>query len=380
MADKIVDSVIIGGGLLGCATAYYLARAGAGTVLLVERGRIGGEASAATAGGLGVQNKPPTLVSATHASLGIWSQLSQELGEDVGYRRSGGLNIACDETDFAQLQRVVARQQAAGANITLLSSGEACSLVPTLSRNIVGAAYCPDDSFAAPSVAAVAYGDAARRLGVEIWQEVEVRGLTRVYDHFLVNTMRGRVLAARLVNAAGAWTRAIAAMLQTSLPLTPMVGQRIILGGEGMDLPHLINHVRDNLSIKQDQSNAIMIGGGWLGKGNLTTRGKQTIPRNVTANLELAGCVLPQLAGRSPRSITLGWDAYTPDRLPLCGHLPGVPNAYVIHGSRRGYSLGPYLGQALATIIANDDIPDLARDFLPSRTHPPGVQIHTHLK
>lgn len=380
MADKIVDSVIIGGGLLGCATAYYLARAGSGSILLVERGRIGGEASAATAGGLGVQNKPPTLVSATLASLRIWSQLSQELGDDVGYRRSGGLNVACDETDFAQLQRVVVRQQAAGANITLLSSAEACSLTPTLSRNIGGAAYCPDDSFAAPSVAAGAYGDAARRLGVEMWQEVEVRGLAKVGGHFRVDTRRGRVLATRLVNATGAWSHAVATMLQTSLPLTPMVGQRIVLGGEGMDLPHLINHVRDNLSIKQDQSNAVMIGGGWLGKGNLTTREKQTIPRNVTANLELAGRVLPQLAGRSPRSVTLGWDAYTPDRLPLCGHWPGVPNAYVVHGSRRGYSLGPYLGQSIAAIIANDDIPELARDFLPSRTHPPDVQIHTQLK
>lgn len=363
MRAKQVETVIIGGGLLGCATAYYLARAGGGTVLIIERGRIGGEASTATAGGLGVQNKPPVLVPTMLVSLRLWDTLGEELDADVGYRRIGGLNIAGDDADLAHLETTMARQRAAGAEIGRLSPAESCRVEPGLSPAISGAAFCPDDSLATPALAVGAYADAARRLGVEIWPGTSVDRLSGTASHFLLETARGRIVAARLVNVAGAWANTIAGMLGSTLPIVPIVGQRLIVDASGISVRHLINHVRDTLSLKQHREDAIMIGGGWLGTGDLATGRKQTIEENVAANLALAAQILPRLATADPPRVTLGWDAATPDRLPLCGPWPGIANGFVVHGSRRGYSLGPYLGLAAAGIIAGDRPPDGAAAF-----------------
>lgn len=182
----------------------------------------------------------------------------------------------------------------------------------------------------------------------------------------------------RVVNAAGAWAQEVQRMLGSYLPIDAIVGQRLVVQATSVLMPYLINHVWDDLSLKEHENGRIMVGGGWLGTGDLSTAKKNAIRENIIGNLSLANQVIPALHDVRLLHVQLGWDASTPDRLPLCGPVAGVENAFILHGSRRGYSLGPLLAKGMADIIVGEAPTESVRAFDPSRlmgpsptTHPP---------
>jgi glycine/D-amino acid oxidase-like deaminating enzyme len=200
------DVAVIGGGIVGVSAAYELARRGVSVVLL-EKGVIGGEQSGRNWGWVRQQNRDLYELPLAMESLKRWSELSDEVGDDIGFRRAGILYGSQSEADIARWEAWLGKARALGFSSQLPSAHEMSARLPTSRAKWVGGLWSATDGRAEPSRAAPAIARAAQRLGARIHQTCAVRSLdmsaARVSG---VWTERGRIAAGRVVLAGGAWS------------------------------------------------------------------------------------------------------------------------------------------------------------------------------
>ena len=156
------DVLIIGGGILGCAAAYYLARQGV-SVIVADKGSLAGEATGASTAGLTLQNRSPSRLPFYEAAAQHWPSLGDELGADLGYIQCGSLTVAHTADEFERLRAEVASLQTLGLEVECISQGEANSMTPWIAEDIAGVGYCPLDGFVEPDAPPKAFIDAAGR-------------------------------------------------------------------------------------------------------------------------------------------------------------------------------------------------------------------------
>ncbi len=250
------DVAVLGGGLIGCATARLLARARL-RVALFERGRIGGEASGAAAGMLGVQGE-----SADEAALrlGLASRalypalldaLADETGERVEFWRQGTLGVAFTPVDTAQLERRLAMLAAAGAPAEALSVRRLRTLEPELSHGARGGALFPLDGRLDPAALTAVLARAAVAAGCTLYAGEEVRSVVVERGAVAgVVTASRRVACSAAVNAMGAWAGRVRGM--TPLPVQPVRGQIAVLQAARPPLRHALRTVRGYAVARRD--------------------------------------------------------------------------------------------------------------------------------
>lgn len=344
---------IIGGGIMGCSTAYYLSRMGK-RVAVVEKGQPGGEASTANTGSMAVQNKEPGSVGLTLKSLSLWEGLADELGCDVGFEMRGGYRLAFSEQDLEKLQRDVAEQNRLGVPVEIVPQSTLRKELPSLSHRVLAAGYCPRDSKADPLAASAALYRGAQRLGTVFLPSTRVTGIDVLADsHFLVKTPAGDVRASIIVNAANVWAGQIAAMVGCSLPVTMEIQMAMITNGGPRIFPHVLTAVRGNLTLKQEfPSGRVIIGGGWNGTGDYVTGVKRVHFDNLVGNLRTATEAIPALGNRA---VVRAWACYegrSPDRLLMIGPLPSPKGFYVQCCAKGGFTLAPIVGLSMAEWLA----------------------------
>ncbi|MGA2991654.1 MAG: FAD-dependent oxidoreductase, partial [Candidatus Korobacteraceae bacterium] len=159
---ETADVVVIGGGVIGGACAYNLARAGL-SVTLLEKNEIASAASGGSAGGVRQQNRAVPELPLAMAANPIWKTLEQELDADLEYRRVGHLNLAEREDQLPALEASVKRQQAKGLDIQMVCGRELRDLVPAAAPGMIAGSYTPGDGFANPILVTRAFAAAARR-------------------------------------------------------------------------------------------------------------------------------------------------------------------------------------------------------------------------
>ena len=166
--------VVIGGGIMGCATAYELAKKGQ-SVILLEKGFVGAEASGRNGGGVRQQKRDPAELPLAMASVKIWQGLRDELDWELEYRQGGNIHILGNPDRYDFFIDQLRSSQEAGLNVRLLSPEETRKLLPILRKDLdlLGATYCPSDGNANPLFVCKAYAKAAQKLGVEIKKHTE---------------------------------------------------------------------------------------------------------------------------------------------------------------------------------------------------------------
>ncbi|MBA3518154.1 MAG: FAD-binding oxidoreductase, partial [Rhizobiales bacterium] len=224
------DAIVIGGGLAGCATAYYLAKDGV-SVTLLERGDLNSLASGSNAGSLHAQIPHDPFVQNGEAwtrsfapaigllrrSVEMWRGLSDELGVDLDVALNGGLLVAACEREMRDVERKAAFERAAGLEVEIWDRAELRKRAPYLSERMVGGAFCPGEGKANPLAAAPAFAAAARRHGAAILRGAEVKAIVAEARGFRLETTHGPMQARRVVNAAGSEAGRIAAMIGLKL-------------------------------------------------------------------------------------------------------------------------------------------------------------------
>ena len=356
------DAVVVGGGAIGLACAWRLARRGL-SVLVAERDHLGAGASGVAAGMLAPVTEAEfgeqALLRANLASAASWPGFAAELAEVTGlstsYRQSGALVVAADRDDAEELRRLHAFQRSLGLDAEWLAPREARRLEPGLSPRIGGAIHAPQDHQVDPAALLRVLGDAAMRAGAEIAAGVEV-----VAAEPGAVTLAGgtRVEAAHVVLAAGCWSGALAAV-----PVRPVKGQLLrcrIRGAERL-CERLIRTPRCYVVDRGD--GRVVIGATVEERGFDTT----VTAEGVFRLLEAAREALPDVEELAFEGAAAGLRPGTPDNLPLVGPSEAEGLVLATGHYRNGVLLAPLTADAVAAAVCGGDPPAEAAALSPAR-------------
>lgn len=221
---RSVDVAIIGGGIVGCSAAYFLARRGM-SVALFEKGRVAGEQSGRNWGWVRQQGRSPVELPLMMQSLQLWKDLPSELDEDVGFRQGGSLYLAEDEAQLAGLGAWLEVARDHGLDTRLLKRHELRGILECTGDPWAGALYTASDGRAEPNRAAAAIARGARRAGAHVRSQCAVRGVERAAGRVqAVVTEHGVVAAQAVVCAGGVWTRLLCGSLGITVPQLAVLG------------------------------------------------------------------------------------------------------------------------------------------------------------
>ena len=223
------DAVVIGGGLIGTASAYYLAKMGL-TVELVERRDIASETSSGCADALALQTKAPgPKLTLARESVRLYSGLSEELDYDLEFRNEGAMIAAMNEDELEYVSSLVGKLGAAGVPVEILDTRDAREIQPALTPKVLAASYCSLDCHINPLRVSAGFVVGAERLGVRVRRGTEVTGLVLESGRIAgVETSQGRIDTPIVVNAAGVWSPVIARMAGIELSVIPRKGQILV--------------------------------------------------------------------------------------------------------------------------------------------------------
>lgn len=372
------EVLIIGGGLLGCAAAWHLARAGLAPRLIEARG-INAGASGQNAGSLhfqierrflepGASGQGAQIVRLNTLAIEEWAGLEEELSRPLDIHMHGGLMLAEDEADLALLASKVARENELGLPTQLLSGTEARGLVPRLAPHICGAAWLAREGHANPRILADAFADAARSEGAVIETQSRLLDLRRDGESWQATIEHsGRIVTARarhVILATGHWAARVAARMGLNIPLYLAPLMMSVTDRTAPFLPYLIQHVGKRLSMKQTDDGNMVIGGGWASAPQKMADGlpdldapPYLVPDNLRANLEVAAGVMPCLRARSLIRSWTGMTCVSADQLPIVGEVPAAPGLFVAAGGSM-FTLGPLLARMLARSIIERAMPE----------------------
>jgi len=381
------DVVIIGGGIIGCAAAYFLAKR-THNVVLLERKGIGSEASGANYGMVWEQPRQPgyDLVMARR-SLELYNRLVNEVFDiDIEYEKKGGMTVFFTELERKAAEVVLHSRQNQGIPLQLLDTSKARELEPALSEEIVGAFYCPEDTQLNPMLTTMAFARAAQRKGAAIYTGTEVHSI-KVSNQSVssVVTNGGEIKTEVVINAAGSWASQIGEMVGLKIPVYPNKLQSFVTE----QIPHLLSRVIMGTQIAKDSTFEEAVQGfsytrdssaGELSteepshQGTLVDNSMMFVKPTVSGNIvcgttfEFVGYDrstsyerLSLIAAMAKRAVPAlkniqvirswaGFDPWTVDGVPIVGETE-VKGFIVAAGHGTAMSHAPATGEALADLI-----------------------------
>lgn len=356
------DVVVIGGGIVGCACAYYLSREGV-RVCLVEKGTIASGTSRAGQSHIVLWEEPDINLQLEKASRDLYEELSEELPFDIEYRRTGSMAIVENPADWEAFARTVRSLQARGLNCQLLQNDDLIRLEPNLAPDLAGGAFFPEDAQVNPILTTLALAQAARERGADIRLFTEVTGIA-LSDHRVaaVETTAGRIPTARVVDAAGVWSAAIGKMVGVDIPVIPRRGHiivtepvpenlihcKIILAAGYMQTLGATTGVALSANIQQTRSGNLLLGSSRDFAGFDRSVNPAVIQAQAARNLRF----LPALADIHVIRTYAGLRPYSPDLVPIIGEADSVKGFYIATGHEgAGITMGPITGKLISEII-----------------------------
>ena len=340
------DIAVIGGGIMGCATALRMAEGGMRATVL-DKGDLGQGASGVNAGTLSLQIKRVKLMPYALKGHHEW----KAMGDAVGFRKTGGYTLAFTERESELLHERQTLKAEAGAPIEFVSNNHIRNAEPNLTQKVISASYCPEDGYANSSLTGQYYRGRLRDQGIPYRERCPVTAIAQDGTGFALDTPQGEITASRILLATGAWLKPTAAMLDVDLPVNARINTVSVTERLKPLTSTVIGHATGLLTMKQKTNGTVLIGGGWQGRGTPQEGRGQVTAGSLQPNLALAQFALPALANaRIMRSWT-GFEANVPDFYPLAGALPGVEGAFVLGCVRGGYTIGPYISKLMGDFI-----------------------------
>ncbi|MGI9419605.1 MAG: FAD-dependent oxidoreductase [Geminicoccaceae bacterium] len=354
--------VVIGGGVVGACLAHELAARGQ-DVLVVERDDVNLQASGANAGSLHVQLLSFDFGAKAEAgggpaaatlplgpwSVSLWQELAELCGKDFEIRITGGLMVAESEAGLKFLREKAALERRHGLEAEILDRHELRDLAPALADTLIGAEYSPREGKINPLVATYSVMQRAERLGARLLRSTDVTALEQVGTGWRIQTNRGTIRAARVINAAGPWARQIGAMAGLEVPVYSAPLQMIVTDRAPPLVEQLVAHADRHLSLKQLASGGVVIGGAWTARYSEHQNMNVTIRESVEGNLWIANRVLPQLAGLHVLRSWAGMNVNI-DGAPIIGEVPAAPGFFNAVTSN-GYTLAPAIARLTADLV-----------------------------
>jgi sarcosine oxidase subunit beta len=360
------DVIVIGAGIVGTSTAYYLARAGVDVMLIDRRHpNAGGTASQASAGGVRQQGRAPVEMPLAIYSINLWDSLEHELEADLHYRRDGMTVVTDDESLIPTLEQRVEQEQSLGLGVRMVRGAELHDLIAGLSPRILAGSYCPTDGHADPLSTINALVVAARRLGARTRWPCPAENLVIENGRVTaVKTAGGNLGCRHVVLAAGYWSRSLAAAAGIDLPFVDCPLQMMVTVRQPHVLGQVLGWVNHGISLKQVPSGGFVIGGGWPGKGDPRTYRTQLLPGSMAKSAETTVSLYPSLAGIPIVRAWLGIEAFCKDEMQIVGPVASVDGLILAAGfSGHGFAIGPGIGSLIAQYLTTGQWPDMLKPF-----------------
>jgi glycine oxidase len=365
------DAIIVGGGVIGCSIALKLAEAGL-KVAVIERGRVGCEASRAAAGMLAAQSEATgvgpffDLCLRSRAMYREFAaQLTDASGIDVEYKDEGMLFVEVEGEDVNESMRWASWQAEAGLPLQRLSGSAIRELEPGVTESATGAIFIPDDHQVENRRQMDALEVAIERAGVELMERKAATGLMIDRERVCgVACGDERFAAGTVVVAAGSWTSALLEPVGLNVEVIPARGQMIAVGGRTCPIKRVIHSRKVYVVPRRD--GRILIG------ATLEYAGfqKSVTVDGIHSLLGAATEVVPDLKNFEIIESWAGLRPDTADHLPVIGPT-GVENLSLATGHfRSGILLAPITAQLVAEVILNGSVPDELTPFGVERFRP----------
>jgi len=371
--------VVVGGGIVGLASAHALAERGA-EVVVCEKGSLGDGSTSRSLGGIRTQFSTAVNVELSLASLPVWESFEEEFGVDIAHRQTGYLFLARTEESADQLEQQVAMQREHGADTRLLDPSECVEICDGVKPSAVTrGTYNPRDGFADPYLALQGYADAVREQGVDI------RTKTAVTDIHLENgevagvevegpdtPSGGAIDADVVVNAAGPWASNIAALAGLEIPVEPHRRQALVVDPE-TPVPEsdpLTIDFETGSHFRPEREGAAIVGGYFAEQPENADPDRYSEGYDVEWAMECLerASVYCTYFGEETQ-LKRGWAglyAVTPDHHPILEEsIPGFVQAVGFSG--HGFQHAPATGKVVAELALDGeastvDISDLSSD------------------
>jgi sarcosine oxidase subunit beta len=352
MKDK-ADVVIIGGGVTGCGTAYNLAKKGVTDVVLLERNFLCYGATGRCGGGIRQQFTTEANIKLAMESVRLFEGLSQELGIDIEYDQ-GGYLIITYEDEVDQFKKNVKLQNKMGLKSKFITPEEAREIVPLLNiEPIAGATFCQTDGHANPFKVVQGYARKAEEMGVEINKFTEVIGIETEDDQITaVETNKGTIKTDTVVNAAGAYSRNIAAMLGIDIPNKPYRHEILVTESVEHVLDPMIISFKTGIYFSQQKCGAI-IGG----IGDPDEPSSYNISGGLLFLKRMARTMMELVPAFGHLNVLRQWAGLydvTPDAQPILGWTDGVEGLCQANGySGHGFMIAPKATELISELIVD---------------------------
>ncbi|MBT5629928.1 MAG: FAD-dependent oxidoreductase, partial [Oceanospirillaceae bacterium] len=364
------EIVVIGGGIIGCSTAYHLAKEHKVDVLLLERGNLTCGTTFHAAGLVGQLRSSASITQLLKYSVDLYNCLEQETGLATGWKQNGGLRLANNKERWTEIKRQATTAHSFGLEMDLLTPQEAKAIWPLMdTSDLIGAALLPTDGQANPSDITQSLAKGARMHGAKICENVTVTGID-VRDGRVsgVRTTNGLVTCEKIVNCGGQWAPEIGNLCGVAVPLKSMQHQYMVtelIKGIEPDLPTLRDP--DRLIYFKEEVGGLVMGGY---EPNPMPWDVDKIPDGFVFSLldenwdqfeqlmEQALIRVPALQSAGVKTLTNGPESFTPDGNFILGEAPEVQNFFVGAGfNAYGIASGGGAGRALADWVVNGEQP-----------------------
>jgi len=357
--SRTADVVVIGAGVIGAATGYYLARKGL-KVLVLERDFPCCGSTGRCIGGIRAQFTHDLTVRVMLESVRMFSHLHEELGQDVEWYQGGYLFLAFDEPRKQAFLDAIGIQQRYGLKVSFASVDDCRQLVPGLDTDgLLGGAYCPTDGQANPFKVTYGYLQGIKRLGGDVLVRTPVQSINRKGDRVVsVTTQAGEEISADMVlNAAGPWADEVGRLAGVDVPVKPDRHESLVTEAvERLFDPMLVDYRSDGCYFVQNYGTGHFIGCYTpvpIVPGMGTDASDEFLAEMPRRMVRL----VPRLAGVKVIRQWAGSYEMSPDGNPLCGPTP-LRGFYVSAGmSGHGFMFGPALGRLMAELMTAGQAP-----------------------
>jgi sarcosine dehydrogenase len=364
------EIIVIGGGIIGCSTAYHLARDHKADVILLEQNKLTSGSTWHAAGLVGQLRSSASITQVLKYSVELYKSLAKETGLETGWKMTGCLRLACNEDRWTEYKRLATTALSFGMEMHLLTPKEVKAMWPLMEvSDLVGANFLPTDGQASPSDIAQSLAKGARMHGARLFEGVRVEGFDIDKGRVVaVRTNQGRIACEKVVNCGGQWARQLGAMAQVSIPLQPVKHQYIItekVQGLATDIATIRDP--DRRTYFKEEVGGLVMGGYEPNPQSWTL---DDVPSDFEFQLFAddwdhfeqhmteALARVPALETTGIKKMINGPESFTPDGNFILGAAPELANYYVGAGFNAfGIASGGGAGWVLAQWVASGEAP-----------------------
>jgi glycine/D-amino acid oxidase-like deaminating enzyme len=364
------EITIVGGGAVGAAVAYFLARDGRRDIQLLESRGLCEATSSQAAGFVGQARPTVERARLTMAATEIYRNFERQTGYPMDYRECGAVRLALSDTSAQELKQVAQTAEVTGLPVEFLTDAQLHDVYPVLERTdaVKAALWSPTDGYLQPNSLVNAYVSAARDLGVTVATHTAVTGIgVRGGVIASVSTEAGSYRTDQVIIASGPWSAALARLVGVELPIVPVLHEYFVtepVPGWHADLPCL--RIPEVQVYARGESDRVLCGG-------FENNGTSVDPREVTVTSKLAarpdwdvlggfadalGAFAPALSGAGIAATFQGWPAFSPDGRFIVGPVSAIRGlAFAAGCNAHGVSGSAGLAMHLVESLTDDPSP-----------------------